>query len=126
MKLKIFLVLILTLIIYNSYAVVPSPFRPITRSRVDPIDLEIIGNVYSKLQAIHDQRVEYLNSLVDYVLYLLDLDTSKAFKLKMQKVYLQLKSFYNYPSLADESVFRELKKIELYVEEEVHLYNQYH
>ena len=78
------------------------------------------------MQAIHDQRVEYLNSLVDYILYLLDLDTSKAFKLKMQKVYLQLKSFYNYPSLADESVFRELKKIELYVEEEVHLYNQYH
>lgn len=44
----------------------------------------------------------------------------------MQKVYSQLKTFYDYPSLADESVFRELKKIELYVKEEVNLYNQYH
>lgn len=63
---------------------------------------------------------------MDYVLYLLGENTSEIFKLKMQKVYSQLKTFYDYPSLADESVFRELKKIELYVKEEVNLYNQYH
>lgn len=126
MRFKLLLLLVSINFICSSYAVVPKPFQPVTRSRVAPIDLEVVAKVYGRLQAIHDQRLEYLNDLVDYVLYLLGENTSEIFKLKMQKVYSQLKTFYDYPSLADESVFRELKKIELYVKEEVNLYNQYH
>lgn len=126
MKFKLLLLLVSINFICSSYAVVPKPFQPVTRSRVAPIDLEVVAKAYGRLQAIHDQRLEYLNDLVDYVLYLLGENTSEIFKLKMQKVYSQLKTFYDYPSLADESVFRELKKIELYVKEEVNLYNQYH
>ena len=126
MKFKLLLLLVSINFICSSYAVVPKPFQPVTRSRVAPIDLEVVAKAYGRLQAIHDQRLEYLNDLVDYVLYLLGENTSEIFKLKMQKVYSQLKTFYDYPSLADESVFRELKKMELYVKEEVNLYNQYH
>lgn len=94
MKFKLLLLLVSINFICSSYAVVPKPFQPVTRSRVAPIDLEVVAKAYGRLQAIHDQRLEYLNDLVDYVLYLLGENTSEIFKLKMQKVYSQLKNFF--------------------------------
>ena len=44
----------LLIFICSSYAVVPKPFQPVTRSRVAPIDLEVVAKAYGRLQAIHD------------------------------------------------------------------------
>ena len=83
MKFKLLLLLVSINFICSSYAVVPKPFQPVTRSRVAPIDLEVVAKAYGRLQAIHDQRLEYLNDLVDYVLL--------SFWERIQVRYLNLK-----------------------------------
>lgn len=93
-------------------------------AKMKPYTYEELSKPILQMQQIHEEREQYLDRLIDYVLNIKSHEsTDMHLRKKMDEIYGLLKTYYDKP-LANRDVYRELKGIELHVKEVLASYNQ--